>query len=238
MPSDNAVPWKIRDLFFALGAMLAGILLLNGGILLLNQIAGGNLRENRDALTLTLIPQQLIIFGAAYYFSITRYRATFAQLGVRAFNAPRGCGLSAALLLASYAFRFCYVAAALALGVRLGAQEIVSALSISGVGLCLTFIVAGVAAPIAEEIFFRGFFYGGLRSAFGIAPALLASAVVFTALHFTLELFLPIFVLGIFLAWLYEKTGSLIPGILLHSANNSIAVIALVLAQALGIPSG
>jgi membrane protease YdiL (CAAX protease family) len=59
--------------------------------------------------------------------------------------------------------------------------------------------------------------------------------VFFTALHFTLELFLPIFVLGLFLAWLYEYTGSLYPGILLHAANNALALIAFLVLQAAGL---
>jgi membrane protease YdiL (CAAX protease family) len=41
--------------------------------------------------------------------------------------------------------------------------------------------------------------------------------------------------LGLFLAWLYEKTGSLYPGIILHAANNGVAVIALFIAQMLGV---
>ncbi|MBI3742067.1 MAG: CPBP family intramembrane metalloprotease, partial [Chloroflexi bacterium] len=230
----TAVPWRARDLFFALVAMLIGIGALNVSILLLDRVGGGALKENRDALTFFLILQEAIILAAAWLFSVARYRAAWAQLGLRSFNAPMGCAWAFGLLIASYALRFCYLAGAFAFGVRLNAQSVVNVLSTTGVGLWLTFIAAGVAAPIAEEIFFRGFMYGGLRAHVGIIPALLISATIFTALHFTLELFIPIFILGIFLAWLYEKSGSLVPGMLLHSANNSIAILALVIVQATG----
>ena len=64
---------------------------------------------------------------------------------------------------------------------------------------------------------------------------MLVSTLFFTGLHFTVELFIPIFVLGFFLVWLYEKTGSLYPGIFLHMANNMIAVLALAVVKASGI---
>ncbi len=234
MQPENPVPWRGRDIVFALVVMLAGILLLNVGVFAASALWGGALKDNRDLTTLILLAQELIILGAAWLFSVARYRAAWAQLGLRAFNAPIGCGLGLGLLIASYVIRFCYIVAAFALGWSIGAQSVGNLLSTSGWGLGLTFIAAGVAAPIAEEIFFRGLMYGGLRARLGVGLATLLSALVFTALHFTLELFIPIFVLGIFLAWLYEKTGSLYPGMILHSANNSIAVIALVILEAMG----
>jgi len=74
-----------------------------------------------------------------------------------------------------------------------------------------------------------------LRARWGATGAMLISTLFFTALHFSIDAFIPILVLGLFLAWLYEKTGSLIPGIILHAANNGVAVIALFIVQALGI---
>ncbi len=235
MQTETAVPWRVRDAFFALAAIVAGDLALNGLLVLLDRADIFSVRQDREFLTATLVVQEVILVAAVWFFVAARYRATRAQLGLRAFDLPLGCGLSFVLWLASYVIRFCYVAAAFALGYRIGAQSVVNALSTTGIGLLVTFVVAGVVAPIAEEVFFRGVLYGGLRARIGSAPALLVSAVVFTALHLSLELFVPIFVLGIFLAYLYQKTGSLYPGILLHSANNVVAVIALVVLQALGI---
>jgi uncharacterized protein len=65
---------------------------------------------------------------------------------------------------------------------------------------------------------------------------MIISTLFFTALHFTLDQFIPIFILGVFLAWLYEYTGSLYPGIFLHIANNAISLIILALARAYNLP--
>ncbi len=87
-----------------------------------------------------------------------------------------------------------------------------------------------VAAPITEETLFRGLFFGALRTRTPFWAAAGASGVLFGAVHlpsgdFAVAGLLAFF--GIVLAWLYEKTGSLGPPILLHMANNSIAIIPL-----------
>ncbi len=68
---------------------------------------------------------------------------------------------------------------------------------------------------------------------------MIVSTLFFSVLHLSLELFIPIFVLGIFLAWLYEYTGSLYPGIFLHAANNGLSLILYFVLQSSGLfPSG
>jgi membrane protease YdiL (CAAX protease family) len=84
------------------------------------------------------------------------------------------------------------------------------------------------AASITEEICFRGMLFGGLRERLPAWPAALISAGIFGALHvFTgIEVVPPLIVFGVILALLYEKTGSIVPGIILHMLNNSVALLA------------
>jgi membrane protease YdiL (CAAX protease family) len=84
-----------------------------------------------------------------------------------------------------------------------------------------------IAAPISEEICFRGMLFGGLRSRLSKLPAALISAVIFGALHALtgVEAVPPLIVFGLILALLYEKTGSIVPGIVLHMLNNAVALI-------------
>lgn len=229
------VPWGAREVLLGVLAAGLGILALNGGVLAINHLAHFSFRDHSNALMLFVIAQDAILFGAAAGFSVVRSRGGWSLLGLRRFNVRLGCGLSIALLFASYAVRACYAFAALALGAQLQSQSIVPRLDVSGVGFALTFFAAAIVAPIVEEIFFRGFVYAGLRARWGVAGALLLSAVFFTALHFTLDLFVPIFILGVFLAWVYEKTGSLYPGILLHASNNAIALVTLWAIRATGV---
>ena len=91
--------------------------------------------------------------------------------------------------------------------------------------LYFTLFVA-FAGPVIEEIFFRGFTYTAFRDRFGVRWAMVGSAAIFAALHMNLVVFLPIFLLGIFLAYLYEKTGSLIPSMMVHVMHNLLMVCA------------
>ncbi len=102
--------------------------------------------------------------------------------------------------------------------------------------LFFTFFVA-LLGPVIEEIFFRGFAYKALRSRYGARRAMIATAAVFALFHMNLFIFLPIFVLGIFLAYLYEKTGSLVPSITAHVAHNLIMVTLTLFFRALSVPA-
>jgi membrane protease YdiL (CAAX protease family) len=84
-----------------------------------------------------------------------------------------------------------------------------------------------LAAPISEEIFFRGFVFGGLRRSLPLALAALISGAIFGAFHYTgphsLTVLPQLAALGVILAWVYERSGSIYPTIALHVLNNALA---------------
>lgn len=84
-----------------------------------------------------------------------------------------------------------------------------------------------IAAPIAEETCFRGMLFGGLREKLPRLAAALICGLIFGALHALTGITAvpPLIVFGFLLALLYERTGSIVPGILLHMINNSIALL-------------
>jgi len=84
-----------------------------------------------------------------------------------------------------------------------------------------------IAAPVSEEVCFRGMLFGGLRTRLPRLAAALLSALIFGALHALtgLSAVPPLIFFGFVLALLYEKTGSIVPGILLHMLNNSVALL-------------
>jgi membrane protease YdiL (CAAX protease family) len=85
-----------------------------------------------------------------------------------------------------------------------------------------------LAASISEEICFRGMLFGGLRERMPRWGAALLSAAIFGALHAItgISAVPPLIAFGFILCLLYEKTGSIVPGILLHMLNNSAALLA------------
>ncbi|HET7589417.1 MAG TPA: CPBP family intramembrane glutamic endopeptidase [Solirubrobacterales bacterium] len=84
-----------------------------------------------------------------------------------------------------------------------------------------------IAAPISEEVCFRGMLFGGLRRDLSRIPAALVAGLVFGALHATTGVTAvpPLIFLGFVLCLLYERTGSIVPGILLHALNNAVVLL-------------
>lgn len=81
---------------------------------------------------------------------------------------------------------------------------------------------------IGEELLFRGALQGLMRPC-GSLAAIVAPALLFALLHLNLPQFIPAFLSGLFLGWLTERTGSIIPGMLLHLLNNALAAFDLYL---------
>ncbi len=88
-------------------------------------------------------------------------------------------------------------------------------------------VLIGVLVPIGEELFFRGFVYGAVRAHRGVPLAVGLSALLFALAHQYVFDFLPILVLGVILAVLYERTRTLLPGVVVHGVNNIVAVLVL-----------
>jgi len=99
-------------------------------------------------------------------------------------------------------------------------------------GLIVAGLMVIVIAPVAEEVFFRGFFYKALRSRFSIIAAAVIDGLLFGVIHYNFEgadallLLPPLALLGFVFCLVYEKTGSLFPVIGLHAFNNSVAYAA------------
>ncbi|MBI4335033.1 MAG: CPBP family intramembrane metalloprotease [Candidatus Omnitrophica bacterium] len=90
----------------------------------------------------------------------------------------------------------------------------------------LTVFVA-VFGPITEELFFRGFMYRAVRTKWGFKTAVLLSSALFALLHASPAGFFPIFILGMLLAYLFERTGTLVAPCAVHILHNT-AMIAMV----------
>jgi membrane protease YdiL (CAAX protease family) len=87
----------------------------------------------------------------------------------------------------------------------------------------LAFVTLVVVAPIAEEIIFRGYMYGKLKKFVPIWVAILATSLLFGAVHGAWNLAIDTFALSIVLCSLREFTGNIWASILLHMVKNGIA---------------
>jgi len=91
-----------------------------------------------------------------------------------------------------------------------------------------------IIAPFCEEIFFRGFLFGGLLRGMSAIWATLLSTILFTIVHGDIGSAVPLFAIGLMLAVIRWRTGSIWPGMALHMLNNAIAAL-LVLATIIGV---
>jgi membrane protease YdiL (CAAX protease family) len=83
-----------------------------------------------------------------------------------------------------------------------------------------------IFAPVFEELAFRGLLFAILRRKFRFLPAALISASIFAIAHgYGLVGFISVLWSGVLWAWMYEKTGSLLPGILAHAINNLLVCL-------------
>ena len=90
------------------------------------------------------------------------------------------------------------------------------------------YVAIGILAPLAEEIVFRGAI---LRTLLGMVSkknhwvAIMISAALFGAAHGNAAQFVNALLMGLLLGWMYYRTKSLVPGILMHWVNNTMAYI-------------
>lgn len=91
-------------------------------------------------------------------------------------------------------------------------------------------IMVLVIAPITEEIIFRAFLYGALKHFLPTSNhlAMICSAFIFAIVHSNSLVFFPIFTLGLFLTWIYQRTQCLWLNILVHSFHNAITLFYLI----------
>lgn len=87
----------------------------------------------------------------------------------------------------------------------------------------LAFLTLIVVAPVAEELLFRGFLYGKLRSRMPVWVAMLLTSALFGLIHGQWNVGIDVFALSLVLCSLREITGSIWAGILLHMLKNSLA---------------
>ncbi len=97
----------------------------------------------------------------------------------------------------------------------------------STVAISISMLTACILAPIFEEAIFRGLFYAWLRRSWPVIPAMVVTSIVFALAHmdFGLVAILTRATIGVLSAYGYEKTRSILPGIIAHSLHNSMCCL-------------
>lgn len=91
--------------------------------------------------------------------------------------------------------------------------------------LLLEILALCIVIPFVEELLYRGIVYGRIRDSFGSLVAIVASAVIFGAIHMNLVQFVYAAVFGLLLAWFAEKTEGIAGAVAAHMAANLTSVL-------------
>ena len=93
-------------------------------------------------------------------------------------------------------------------------------------GFILLFIAVAIIAPIGEELLFRGFFQQVLEKHWkDVTRAILMTALLFSMIHMNPYWFAQIYILGVILGFIAWKTQSVLPALILHGMNNTMAML-------------
>jgi hypothetical protein len=95
------------------------------------------------------------------------------------------------------------------------------------IALLFFFLTAAIAAPLFEELLFRGFLLPSLTKYMPVSGAIGLSSLIFATAHLSLSEVLPLTVLGMILGFIYTRSRNLLAPMLLHSAWNSITMVGL-----------
>lgn len=200
--------------------------------------AGGSLENPAPGVNIGLtLFQNIALVGAALFFAQMAGRPTAPDFGLispadgieqrrdRLRAIRRAAGLLLGLWIGFYAVSAIWTAA-LSLNET---QTLPDELGIEGswINLALVVVLITVVAPLGEELFFRGYFFGALRNWRGFWPAAVVTGLVFGAIHIgssPIGFTVPLAFFGFALCLLYERTGSLYPSIALHALNNAVAL--------------
>jgi len=227
----SRAPWGFADMAKAVGLVIALTVLISIPSAVIAEVVAGD-RDNEDhptALTIVLalsIVLEGLMLWTAYRFAVHKYGLTLRSLGLTK-PSRAGWWLPFALMIGALAVMYVYFAVLSAFNVEPDTNLPEGVFDNAGPFIVL-FILSVFVAPPVEEIFFRGFIFGGLRGRWGVLIAAFASGALFGLAHAgnpgTLYLLPPVATVGALFAFGYVYTGSIIPSIVAHFLFNLLQV--------------
>jgi uncharacterized protein len=225
-PPPERAQWKPWMAWVALVAAFGGAIVGALAVGVIGAFAGADFADPTPAVSISAtVVQDLCFIGAALLFASIVSTPRPEQFGLRRTSFWPAVGWIAIAFLAFYVVTLVWVSI---LGVDANDSKLPEELGVddSTVALLAVAFLVAVVAPVAEEFFFRGFFFTALRGWKGLWPAAILTGLVFGGIHVgsaEAVFLLPLAFFGFSLCLLYQRTGSLYPCMALHCMNNSLA---------------
>lgn len=231
-PPPDRMPWGVFDMAKAIGVVVLSLIVIGlPAFLIALAIAGDADKVEDDNAAMAVLEGasvvlQLVLLGAVAWFSVRKYGVGWSTLGLKE---PQRGGWWVGVIL----FFAAIVTFLVYMGV-LSLADVDTEGNVSDPGgnvprIIILGLLAVVLAPFIEEVFFRGFVFGGLRGRWGVPAAAVVSALLWSLAHFqdssSLPLIPGIALIGLLFAGAYYYTGSLVAPITAHFAFNTISFI-------------
>lgn len=172
--------------------------------------------------------QVFLMVGVVWFFAIYWRGAVLKDLGIRYYSIIKTVWYTFIALIAIFAFSFLYVLLMdMVFGIESSPSKIEELVRNRSISNTILLIVTAVIAPFCEELYFRGFLYSAFKRNLGVNMGLFLSSLLFALAHLEVYSFIPIMAIGWALAYIYEKTRSLLPVIFLHATYNLISILIL-----------
>jgi membrane protease YdiL (CAAX protease family) len=222
----------ISTIFIVVRASLQGNVLLSPDSLSEEQV----LRLlGPDGVFVVLLAQNAVFVGVPVLRVAALRREPLAEIGFQAWRPLRlaliGLGLGLIILIGNVALGYLFSSA----GIEQNQAAQYPLYPGDYAGQALFLVGAAILAPVGEEVLFRGYVFNAIRQTFqakrwGVPLAYLLSALGFMTAHSLsatqglIGLLIPTFLMGLVLAMSVHRTGSLLPGIIAHALNNTVAL--------------
>ena len=226
-PEPTEVPWRAREAF-----LIVLISLVTGGFF--TMLAVTAIEDEEIAVLMATLLIEASLGTWVYLWVRLRHRVGAVALGLTFRRGDLGAGFLAAVI--GLAAGAAVTQLVLTIANQVNDQPVETPKQLPDIQPGLEVFLAGIAvvivAPIAEELFFRGFIYQAMRRWRrpwpGVTQAIVFSAIVFAIAHVSPIIMPSIFVLGVILAYVFEKRASVVATMASHIAYNLIGFIIIV----------
>ena len=231
-PSINrgigVVPWRAGDVLRGIAIVIAGVVIALVVYTLIIYLALDADPDSTIGITVVAGVVYWIVLATCWVVGPLRYRTSIASLGLRRPTSgafPRVVFQTVLVLAGSLSFLLLYAGVFLLLGLdEYLPSEQTEDIVLEGPAIVASIGLIVLWGPLVEETFFRGFIFPGLTRRMGLVGAAIASSLLFAVVHGDPRIMVPFFVIGILLAWLYQRTGSLWSCVAAHSIWNAAAL--------------
>ena len=169
------------------------------------------------------------LLGGTFYSVIVRHKSNIQALGLRIAGSGKaivwGFAFGVPLFLAAIAVAYVSEKVFGPTNTDVVSRSVTKMSSVSPGLIALLVITLVVLAPVCEEIFFRGYLYPALRNRMNKNPAMILNGLLFAAAHFELIGFLPRFLLGWGLCYIYERNRTLTGSMTGHALYNGLILL-------------